>query len=316
MSPVKNISSKNTVKLIYTAVFLYIVFCMLVYSRISIYYALLGLNLWFEKMIPSLLPFMIISGIIIRLNLTEMFTGFIYPVIGFVFRVSRNVCYCMFIGFMCGFPMGARTVADMYKREKITADEASYLLAFVNNIGPVYFTGFVLPLLGRRLTVPYIAGMYGIPLAYGLVLRYTLFRGIRKSECAFVDNTINSGQLLVYIDDAIHSGIQNIITLGGYMIFFNLLNLIPHILLGKVPLITAALLEISGGISLLGDRYPLYTLIALSFGGLSCIAQTYTCIKNTDLSIADYCIHKLVMTALTALYYLCWYLFFTDTFLL
>ena len=32
--------------------------------------ALNGLNLWFERMIPTLFPFMVLSGVIIRMNLT------------------------------------------------------------------------------------------------------------------------------------------------------------------------------------------------------------------------------------------------------
>jgi hypothetical protein len=317
MSPFKKIHLKNNVKLLYTAIFLYIIFCMLVYSRISIYYALLGLNLWFEKMIPSLLPFMIISGIIIRLNLTENITEVIYPFVKLLFRVSHNVCYCMLIGFLCGFPMGARTVSDMYKRNKISSKEAEYLLAFVNNIGPVYFTGFVLPLLGRKLTAPYIAGMYGIPLLYGLILRYTIYKALDNSNSTLdAPKTVTIRNIPVHIDDAIHASLENIITLGGYMILFNLFNLMPHVILGSAPVFLAPLLEISGGLFLLGDRYPLYTLLALAFGGFSCIAQTYTCIRGTDLSITDYIMHKLILTALTALYYLGWYIIFPNSFLI
>jgi hypothetical protein len=120
----------------------------------------------------------------------------------------------------------------------------------------------------------------------------------------------------VHIDDAIHASLENIITLGGYMILFNLFNLMPHVILGSAPVFLAPLLEISGGLFLLGDRYPLYTLLALAFGGFSCIAQTYTCIRGTDLSITDYIMHKLILTALTALYYLGWYIIFPNSFLI
>ena len=34
-------------------------------------FALKGLNLWFERMIPTLFPFMVLSGIIIRMDLTD-----------------------------------------------------------------------------------------------------------------------------------------------------------------------------------------------------------------------------------------------------
>jgi len=297
----------------YTAIFLYITVCILTHSKISLYYALLGLDLWYEKMIPALLPFMIISGVMVRMNLTETFTALVYPIVRPVFRVSKNVCYCMLIGFLCGFPMGARTVADIYERGRLTKREAEFLLAFVNNIGPVYFTGFVLPLLGRKLVLPYVAGMYGLPLLYGLILRYTVYKDINMHSVHNVQKI--TGKLPEHIDDSIHAGIMNILTLGGYMILFNLFNLIPHIILNGPPKILAPLFEISGGLMMLGDSCPLYTLLVLPFGGLSCIAQTYTCIKDTGLSIASYTFHKFMLTGLTVLFYFLWYILSPESFL-
>mgnify|MGYP000995598981 FL=1 len=98
------------------------------------------------------------------------------------------------------------------------------------------------------------------------------------------------------------------------MIFFNLLNLLPRLLLPD-SFRYAPLLEISGGLKLLGDRFPLYTLLLLPFGGLSCIAQTGSCIRNTGLSLTGYFFHKMFLTGLTALYYLGWFLLRPDTFL-
>ena len=156
-----------------TLVFLFLAGCILLHSQESLAYALSGLDLWFRKMIPSLLPFMILSGVMIRLRLSEKISLILYPLAGPLYRIRKNVCYCMLIGFLCGFPMGARVTADLRRQGLITHREAGYLLAFTNNIGPVYFCSFVLPLLGRRLVLPYLFGMYGIPLLYGLVLRYT-----------------------------------------------------------------------------------------------------------------------------------------------
>lgn len=320
-------------KIIYTLFFLLLTGCILTHSELSLYYARTGLTLWFDKMIPTLLPFMILSGIMVRLQLTESFTAIVYPVIKPLYRVSRNVCYAMLMGFLCGFPMGAKTVSDLYSRHMISKKEAEFLLAFVNNIGPVYFVSFVLPLLQRRLILPYLIGMYGIPLLYGFVLRHTLYRDISpvesilflsvqkqhiKPELTATHNQSDEKfgiQLLNAVDEAIISSVQSILSLGGYMILFNLLNLLPHILLGKEPLILAPLLEISGGLNLLQNKAPLYTLLMLSFGGISCIAQTNSCIKNTDLSIADYILHKLVLTVLIALYYLLWFLIFPTSFM-
>ena len=340
--------------------FIILFFCILTNSGLSLSYAAMGLELWFQKMIPTLLPFMILSGIMVRLKLTEKISMVAYPVIRPAFKVRKNVCYAMLMGFLCGFPMGAKVVDDLYSREMITKREAEYLLSFCNNIGPIYFCGFVLPLLGRKLVFPYLLGMYGIPLLYGLALRYTLFRDLDNevlypekrfhliktwrhkkakaspppaktltacelagnplaktlSVCEFTPKTSFAERLLEAVNSSIHSSVQSILMLGGYMVLFNLLNLLPHLLMGQPPVLIAPLLEITGGLSLLQAGLPLFSLLALSFGGISCIAQTYSCIGQTDLSITRYVLHKIILTLLNALFYLGWFLLFPGSFLL
>ncbi len=322
-----------------TILFLALLGCILTNSRLSLSYAAMGLELWFQKMIPTLLPFMILSGIMVRLKLTDKFSLVLYPVIRPLYRVRKNVCYAMIMGFLCGFPMGARVVDDLYIRSMVTRREAEYLLAFCNNIGPVYFCSFVLPLLGRKLVLPYLFGMYGIPLLYGLVLRYTLYKDLPvpvktpsgAELVACEDSRKVSGtdpasgeisrppsaieNLLAQTDGSVRTSMQNILTLGGYMVLFNLLNLLPHIVLGRPLAVLAPLLEITGGLSMLGSAVPLYSLLALSFGGLSCIAQTYSSIGDSDLSIGNYIQHKMMLTALNALFYLGWFLLRPSSFL-
>lgn len=297
-----------------TLFFMILVGCMLCNSTLSLYYAAMGLNLWFEKMIPVLLPFMILSGIMVRLKLTTKVAQLFYFALNPFFKVSQNACYAIFMGYLCGFPMGARVIADLYQNSMISKREAEYLLAFCNNIGPVYFCSFVLPLLNRNLLLPYIFGMYGIPLLYGLVLRYTVYGDLTVSSSSLKEQA-SDYNLLEAVDDSIHAAIRNILTLGGYMILFNLLNLLPGLMFGEKGLLFAPLLEITGGLNMLQDSLPLFSLLTLSFGGLSCLAQTYSCIKETDLSIQNYTIHKIILTLLCALFYFIWYVSSPSSFL-
>lgn len=301
-------------KILYTLFFLILTAGILTNSQISLYYGLTGLKLWFDNMIPGLLPFMILSGIMIRMGLTEGFCTLAYPLISPLWRVRKNVCYAMLMGFLCGFPMGARVTADLLEQKLITKKEGEFLLSFCNNIGPVYFCSFVLPLLNRRLVWPYLFGMYGIPLLYGLILRYTKYRTLSWNHSR-VKLLGEGDSLLKAVDFSVRAAMESILSLGGYMIFFNLLNLLPHLITGKQPKIIAPLLEITGGLRLLGDQRPLYSLLALSFGGLSCIAQTYNCISGTGLSVKEYFSHKLMVTACCAAYYFLWFCFWPETFL-
>lgn len=320
--------------LLVTVLFLLLLGCILTNSQTSLYYAAMGLNLWFQKMIPALLPFMILSGIMVRMKLTDKAAMILYPVIHPLFRVGKNVCYAMLLGFLCGFPMGARVTDDLYSRGMIGKREAQYLLAFCNNIGPVYFCSFALPLLGRKLILPYLFGMYGIPLLYGLLLRHTLYRdlpsdlpetrtGNRLVGCCSPEIRTDVSRkaafwekLLDEINDSVNSSLQNMLCLGGYMVLFNLFNIVPHIFLGKPLLPLSPLLEITGGLTLMGNAFPLFSLLALSFGGFSCIAQTGSCIAGSDLSLGNYVLHKLLLTFLSGLFYLGWFLIQPSSFLL
>ncbi len=295
--------------------------CILTHPALSLHYAALGLTLWAKNMVPALFPFLVLSSVMVGMGLTEKASMVVYPVLSPLFRVRKNVCYGMLLGFLCGFPMGAKVTAQLLEKGKITPGEGAYLLAFCNNIGPVYFLSFVLPLLGRNRTAPYLFGMYGIPLLYGLLLRYTACRDLSAGDplppprpqlqvCAS-----QGSRLLEELDSAIHSAAQSMVTLGGYMVLFNLLNLIPQVLTGRPVPLLAPLLEITGGLGMLRDTRPLYSLLAVSFGGLSCMAQTYSCIRSTGLSMRRYVFHRLFLLGLTGIFYFLWFLLVPESFL-
>lgn len=279
--------------------FMFLAVCILAEPAACIEYARDALLLWFLKILPTLFPFMVISGIIIRLNLTSYFP-------------SAGI-YGILVGFFCGFPMGALTACTMYEEKQITQAEAEYLCAFTNNMGPVYFCSYVLPTLGITNKLPYLIAMYGIPLLYGLLIRKTVYKA-----CSF--QKLPSGShinLLNAIDASITQAITSITKLGGYLILLQTLYILPELfirLLGCFPLeprlplpflnaILDCLLEITGGIAKMSPYPPLYVLTLLPLGGLSFILQAGSILKNAGLSIPVYLLHKLIQTALIFAFY-------------
>lgn len=313
-------------RFLFTALALYLTVLMLRYPALSLDYASTGLNLWLTKMIPTLLPFMILSGIMIRMNLTEGFVRFLHPLINRIYGTSKNGSYTIVMGFLCGFPMGARIIGELYENGKLSRGESFRLLYFCNNIGPIYFLSYVIPALAiDKPLVPFLI-MYGIPLLYGLILfrapqlcrillpfskhhtesRHNKSSAISESPAVHSPSTQRI-PLLAAIDASVLSGLLGIAKLGGYMIFFNLLNIafVPFQHANDTLLsLYRCLLEITSGIDHAGQSlfYPI--LILLPFGGFSCIAQTYSMIRQTDLSIRRYIFHKVIQTAVTSLCYL------------
>ncbi len=306
-------------QLLFTALSLYLIFLMLRYPALSLEYASTGLTLWFTKMVPTLLPFMILSGIMIRMNLTERFVGLLHPLLHRIYGTSRNGSYTIIMGFLCGFPMGARIVGELYEQHKLSREESALLLSFCNNIGPIYFLSYVIPTLGiDRPGRPFLL-MYGIPLLYGfLLMRIRPWMTRKVSSCenhpearSLQARQPGSCSLLAAIDASVLSGLTGIARLGGYMVFFNLLTIVfqpfQHVNTNILN-IYRCLLEITSGIDCSGRSINFAILILLPFGGFSCIAQTYSMIQQTDLSLRPYVYHKTVQTAVTAACYLLLYL--------
>ncbi len=319
---------KNTTTLLLAII---LIAGMLLLPETSVNFALSGLNLWFTKMIPTLFPFMVVSGILIRMNLVKPLCRPFEKLFLQLFGVGASGVFCILIGFLCGFPMGAKVVTDLYKKGELSLEEAEFLLSFCNNIGPIYFCGFVLITLNVSGKLPFVFGMYGIPLLYGMLqaqlkkitIKNQLFRVKKRKKneklmCCEMspDSGFAPLSFMEAVDGAIISGIENITKLGGYMIFFNLFNMIPRMLMQKgifaafpyntkvwLTYFFSCLFEISNGVNLVKNKEPWLVLTMIPFGGLCCMAQTYSLLKDTPLSISKYGMHKLVLTVLTCGYY-------------
>ena len=322
-----------------------LLFLLLLYSKECIDLASNGLLIWFHKMIPTLFPFMVLSGFLVRTGLSYKIGHFLRPFLGILRPLPSHMLYVVFMGFLCGFPMGAKIVADMLEKNQLSQKEGQYLLSFCNNIGPLYILGYVIPLFQYPNTVPFLILMYSIPIIFGLFSylkiyscsNYRFTNAInRKQKCNELTNTefitkstehniVSSPKYLVCFQEALTSAIEQITLLGGCMIFFNTLLIIPLKLMplissvpyfSKITYLQAAfcsLIEIGGGLQhfVLSSTNKYGTCISsyfimslLTFGGLSCILQTFFIIKNTGLNIFTYIKQKAIQSCIYILLYI------------
>ena len=265
-----------------------------------------GLLLWFHTLVPVLLPFFILSSLLIALDGVSSLMGFLYPVLHQIFGCSREGCFCLVSGFLCGFPTGARITGELVRTRHISVEEGDYLLGFCNNVSPAFLIGFcVTKSLGRpSLTGPALLLAFGVPVLFGLFTR----RGRSFSSLPAEKKTSGSQISFKIADACIMSGLESILKLGCYIILFSLLAGLLKGLPWPHPALACALtgfLEITNGISLTAaSNLPARLSFALilgtaAFGGLSGLAQTQSMIDGSGLSLARYLGAKL-LTALAA----------------
>lgn len=303
----------------FTEIFVFtFVLLLLFFSNECVTLASNGLLIWFQKMIPSLFPFMILSGFMIRSGLSYKLGVFLQPLLGTLFRLPSQMLYVIFMGFLCGFPMGAKLIADMSDSGQITLKDGQFLLAFCNNIGPLYLLGYVLPLFHWKPSFIFFLLMYGVPLTYGLYLRYFSSYAPDTHTNQYHLKTPSTTDYPAFLYQSLMNAIEQITLLGGCMIFFNCIQIFPALLNSYIMLpsgtlfsmeflqgILRSFLEIGGGLSYFASSentlpyssYPLFLpliIMLLTFGGLSCIFQTYLILKKTNLKITVYIKHKMI----------------------
>lgn len=284
---------------------------MLIFPDLTKTGASTGLILWFNTILPTLLPYMIISSVISYYNAFDIVSKILYPITGKIFCISQNANYCLVIGFLCGFPMGSKVIADMLKADKISLNEASYLLSFCNNLSPAFLMNYVTPaiLLNCYKIETNIMHIFYFIIFSAPILVSFIYRAIEKYNfnpqiiCHKIANKTITHKSSNFLDQCILSSFDNIFKIGGYIIMFTIfstwiLNL-PFIN-SDAGFLLSSLFEITSGLfSLKHTGFPsdigiLFVLMMCSFGGICSIAQTNSMISDTELKITSYIKYKLI----------------------
>lgn len=307
---------KNIVKNVFlTAFFLLLGACFLFHAQKTAQFAYIGLNTWFEQMIVSLFPFMVFMNLLLKTGLSSSFIRPFYLLLRPLYRNTPDAVFVIFFGFLCGFPLGCKSVCSLYEQGRISKQNAEYLLCFANNIGPAYMTGFFL----QTIQPPHHAALsvfflYGIPLLYGLFLRYTSYRHALDAEyVSFVCQSKASSVQPIFtaLPDAINDALKQIAMLGGYMILFNALRIVPHLLFCDNQgfyLFFQSILEISGGLlcvnslSADGITKTLGIYAVFTFNGLCCHFQSFSLMAPLRLSGKKYMLHKIILCSITVFF--------------
>ena len=245
-----------------------------------------GVALCLQTVLPSLFPFFVLSSLLVQSDvprlLSRAMAGVMYPLFG----VSGAGASALILGLLGGYPVGARTVAELYGRGEIAREEAEQLLAFCNNSGP----GFFLGVCGTAVFGSARAGAYlylihvGAALVTGVLLRRNLGLPRRKA--------VSRQRAPFDLAAAVQGSFAAVGSVSAFVIFFmvllRLLSLVPA-LAALPPLPRAALfgfVEMTNGVNALPATRTGFVLCAaiMNWGGLSVQAQTCAMLAGSALS--------------------------------
>jgi sporulation integral membrane protein YlbJ len=102
-----------------------------------------GLTLCYNVIIPSLFPFFVLSSLVVELGLAGYLGRSLEKVMRPLFNLSGACASAVALGFVGGYPVGAKTAISLYQNGACTKTEAERLLAFCNNSSPAFILGVV-----------------------------------------------------------------------------------------------------------------------------------------------------------------------------
>lgn len=307
-----SISYRNIFLLIFCFLLLAIMLC---FPETALPLIRESILIWYQSLLPTLFPAMILSNIILYIFLNLKKYRFRIPLLSSVYHLDSYGGLVLLLGFLCGFPIGAYLSAKLVKEKQLSQEQGQYLLGFCNNLSPVFLVSIYCQLFPVLPKIPVLLLFYGCPLLYGFLLSQYHFHSRSKKEgpvAAPLPETLSHSQatrsITEMIDYGITDALSSIVRLAGYIIFFRLF-LLPLRLINldqTYSLILGNLIEITSGIQSFSRDAGLWdtgsillrTLPFMTFGGICCIGQTICMTKGSGLSILIYVRDKILQGAL------------------
>ena len=111
--------------------------------KLSLESATSGISLWFNIIIPSLLPFFIISELLIRLGFVNLIGRLLQPIIHPLFNVPGEGVFPLIMSILSGYPVGSKLTSRLREENLITKQEGDRLICFTSTSGPLFMIGAV-----------------------------------------------------------------------------------------------------------------------------------------------------------------------------
>ena len=214
---------------------------MITHPQASLQASKNGLAMWWEVVFPSLLPFFILSELLISFGIVRFVGVLLEPFMRPIFRVPGVGGFVLAMGMASGFPSGAKLTTRLRQEGQLTRIEAERLVSFTNSSNPLFIFGAVAvgffhhAALGIVLACAHYLGnlavgvtMRGYKARHDAHLRrrkVILFPPLKEAFSALHKARLAEkrplGQIL---SDAVTSSIQTLFMIGGFIILFSVFS--------------------------------------------------------------------------------------------
>ncbi len=196
-----------------------------------------GLKAWLEIALPGLLPFFIVSDILMKLGFVNFIGVLLEPVMRPLFNVPGAGSFVLVMGLTSGAPVSSLIIARLRQQRLCTRVEAERMLSFTSFCSPVFMLSAVaVGMLGQPGLGLVIAGAHYLAnIIIGLCLRFYGSRDLEytRGQKLYGWPVTHAFRVLVQhqrqkkqplgemLGEAVTSSVNKVFNLGGYIILFS-----------------------------------------------------------------------------------------------
>lgn len=256
-----------------------------------------SMDLCARVLIPSLFPFMVISALYVRFGIADTLCKPFSPLFRRFFRLPGCAASAVFLGAVCGFPIGAKTACELYQTGELTKEQTERLIAAANNTGP----SFIVEVIGAYY---WNSRGFGLFLYCMQIVGALLLSGILARRKPLPPESGNENRCTVTtpgecVAQAVSSSVSSVLGICGFVSFFSAILAVLRVVLNRlgaensVPFL-ASLLEFSCGsaeaASTGGLLGAFLSGFSVGWAGFSVLAQCsmFTASLGLSLRIAVY----------------------------
>lgn len=264
-----------------------------------------GISVWTFNVLPSILPFMILTSALIQLGFMEKVSKPFAKPFSKIYRTSSHSGYVFLLSILSGYPLGSKMIAELYENGKISQNDAYKMSSFCSNSGPMFIIGSV----GVSMLISKTAG-YILFLAHiiSALINGLFYRNLKYSESYLARNDMDKQS--TSFNDIISSSIQGILNIAVIIALFfvvtesftPILNFLPS----ESSSIFKGILEMTQGCLAVSKAYNLRWSIPIcsfliSFGGISTLIQSIVLLKKVNMPLWLFTLQKLTQGVLAFL---------------
>ncbi len=308
---------KNKNRLLLTFACVLLIILIFIYPEQSLNSAKSGVELFLFVVFPSLLPFFVVSSIMLKTGIVESLGKKIEPCMRILFGCPGASAYAFILGWISGYPQGVRIVCKMVDDGILSKQGAERTIVYCSATGPLFIVGTIAAglLKSPQTAIMIMLSHYGGAIMAGQIERLFLPKDRIVSVDQLESNRLPAGNLL---GNAMKDGVHSLWIVGGYIVLFSCIIGLMDVsgLLGAIgmlfsPLLKllglpadsakafiAGIIEITNGCSLTANTNISLEMKAcictmmVSWSGLSIHAQAISYIAGSGLSVKRYLIGK------------------------